>query len=58
MKLLYPKQLGTSGSCVFEPLSNETLDPQTSLFKMTLKTQVSKAMEKYKNENPITKLHC
>jgi len=31
MKLLYPKQLGTFGSWVFEPLSSETLDLQTSL---------------------------
>jgi hypothetical protein len=58
MKLLYPKQLGTFGSWVFEPLSSETLDLQTSLFKMILKTQFSEAMEKFINENLITKLWC
>jgi hypothetical protein len=51
-----PKQLDASNSWVYESLSRETLDLQSSLFKMTMKTQSSKAMEEPKAENLVTKL--
>jgi hypothetical protein len=51
-----PKQLDAFGSWVYESLSRETLDLQSSLFKMTIKTQASKAMEEFKDENLVIKL--
>lgn len=51
-----PKQLDASNSWVYESLSRDTLDIQSSLFKMTMKTQASKVMEKPKDKNPIIKL--
>ncbi len=41
---------------VYESLSRETLDLQSSLFQRTMKTQSSKAMEEPKAENLVIKL--
>jgi hypothetical protein len=40
-----PKQLDAFNSWVYESLSRETLDIQSSFFKTTKQTQTSKAME-------------
>jgi hypothetical protein len=46
-------KLGTFSSWVFEPFLRDILDLQTSLFKLTTKTQVHKVMENPKDENSI-----
>ncbi len=50
------QKLGIDNKWVFEALSKEILDLQTSLFKLTTKSQASKAMAKPRDENPMTKL--
>jgi len=56
MTLLYTKKLGTFSLWVFDSLLGDTLDLQTSFFKLTTKTQAPKVMEEPKDENPIIKL--
>ncbi len=51
-----PKHIDAFNPWVYESFSRGTLDLQSSLFKMTMKTQASKAMEELKHENLITKL--
>jgi hypothetical protein len=41
---------------VFEPLDARTLDLQTSLFKLTMKSNAKSAMEELHDMNPVTKL--
>lgn len=53
MTLLYTKKLSTFSSWVFDPLLGDTLDLQTSPFKLTTKIQAPNTMEEPKDENPI-----
>jgi hypothetical protein len=52
------QKLGVDRRWVSKALSKEILDLQTSLFKLTMKSQASKAMVEPRDENPVTKLWC
>jgi hypothetical protein len=49
------KKVGIYGKWVLEPLSR---DLQSSLFKLTMKNQVAKAMAKPRDENLMIRLWC
>jgi hypothetical protein len=50
------KQVATNGKWVFGPFLGDILDLQSYFSKLTMKNQASKAMEKSRDENPLTKL--
>jgi len=52
------QNLGVDNNWVFEAIPSEILDLQISLFKLTMKSHVSKAMVERKDENPMIRLWC